>query len=26
MPSFKKKISDADERWSIINYLRTFKK
>ena len=26
MPSFKKKIPDADERWSIISYLRTFKK
>jgi mono/diheme cytochrome c family protein len=26
MPSFKKKIPEADERWSIINYLRTFKK
>ena len=26
MPSFKKKIPDADERWSIINYMRTLKK
>jgi len=26
MPSFKKKIPDADERWSIINFLRTLKK
>ena len=26
MPSFKKKIADADDRWSIINYMRTFKK
>jgi mono/diheme cytochrome c family protein len=26
MPSFKKKIADADERWSIVNYMRTFKK
>jgi mono/diheme cytochrome c family protein len=26
MPSFKKKIPDTDERWSIINYMRTFKK
>ena len=26
MPSFKKKITDADERWSIVNYMRTFKK
>lgn len=26
MPGFKKKIPDADERWSIISYLRTFKK
>ena len=26
MPSFKKKIPDADERWSIVNYIRTFKK
>jgi mono/diheme cytochrome c family protein len=26
MPSFKKKIPDADERWSVVNYMRTFKK
>jgi len=26
MPGFKKKIPDADERWSIVNYMRTFKK
>lgn len=26
MPGFKKKIPDADERWSIINYMRTLKK
>lgn len=26
MPSFKKKIQDADERWAIVNYMRTFKK
>ena len=26
MPGFKKKIPDADERWSIVNYIRTFKK
>jgi mono/diheme cytochrome c family protein len=26
MPSFKKKIPDTDERWSIINYVRTLKK
>jgi mono/diheme cytochrome c family protein len=26
MPSFKKKIPDADERWSIINFIRTLKK
>ena len=26
MPSFKKKLPDADERWSIVNYLRTLKK
>ncbi|MBH2003611.1 MAG: c-type cytochrome [Sphingobacteriia bacterium] len=25
MPSFKKKIPDADEIWSIINYMRTLK-
>ena len=26
MPSFKKKIPDADERWSIVDYIRTLKK
>jgi len=26
MPSFKKKIPDADDIWSIVNYVRTFKK
>jgi mono/diheme cytochrome c family protein len=26
MPSFKKKIPDADERWSLVNFIRTFKK
>ena len=26
MPSFKKKIPDEDEIWSIVNYLRTLKK
>jgi len=26
MPNFKKKIPDADERWALVNYMRTFKK
>ncbi|HET9055613.1 MAG TPA: c-type cytochrome [Chitinophagaceae bacterium] len=26
MPSYKKKLPDADERWTLINYVRTFKK
>ena len=26
MPAFKKKIPDADDMWSIVNYIRTFKK
>ena len=26
MPSFKKKIPDADDRWNLVNYIRTFKK
>jgi len=26
MPTFKKKIPDAEERWSIVNYIRTLKK
>ena len=25
MPGFKKKIPDADERWSIVNFMRTLK-
>jgi len=25
MPSFKKKLPDAEELWSVINYMRTFK-
>ncbi|AYB35149.1 c-type cytochrome [Chryseolinea soli] len=25
MPSFKKKIPDADELWSLVNYIRTLK-
>ncbi|HSB94748.1 MAG TPA: c-type cytochrome [Flavitalea sp.] len=25
MPSFKKKIPDDDDRWSLINYIRTLK-
>ena len=25
MPSFKKKVPDADERWSLVNYMRTLK-
>lgn len=25
MPSFKKKVPDADEMWSIVNYIRTMK-
>lgn len=25
MPSFKKKISDADDLWSVVNYMRTLK-
>ena len=25
MPSFKKKIPDEDEIWSLVNYMRTFK-
>ena len=25
MPSFKKKVPDADELWSIVNHIRTFK-
>lgn len=26
MPSFKKKITDPEEIWSVVNYIRTFKK
>ncbi len=26
MPSFKKKLPDADERWNLVNYMRTLKK
>ena len=26
MPSFKKKIADKDDIWSIVNYVRTLKK
>ncbi|UKJ06112.1 c-type cytochrome [Solitalea lacus] len=26
MPSFKKKITDPEDLWSIVNYMRTFKK
>jgi len=26
MPNFKKKIPDDDERWAIVNFMRTFKK
>ncbi len=26
MPSFKKKIPDQEDIWSVINYIRTFKK
>jgi mono/diheme cytochrome c family protein len=26
MPSFKKKIPDTEDLWSVINYVRTFKK
>lgn len=26
MPSYKKKIPDADEIWGLVNYIRTFKK
>lgn len=26
MPNFKKKLPDADERWSLVNFMRTFKK
>ena len=26
MPSFKKKIPDAEDIWNVVNYMRTFKK
>jgi mono/diheme cytochrome c family protein len=26
MPNFKKKLPDADDRWNLVNYLRTLKK
>ena len=26
MPSFKKKIPDEDDRWSVVNFMRTLKK
>ena len=26
MPSFKKKIPDEDDRWGLVNYMRTLKK
>ncbi|MBL7728219.1 MAG: cytochrome c [Dinghuibacter sp.] len=26
MPSFKKKINDADDRWNLVNFMRTLKK
>ena len=26
MPSFKKKIPDAEDLWSVVNYIRTLKK
>jgi len=26
MPSFKKKLPDADERWALVNFMRTLKK
>jgi len=25
MPSYKKKIPDADDMWAVVNYMRTFK-
>lgn len=25
MPNFKKKLPDADDRWHLVNYIRTFK-
>jgi mono/diheme cytochrome c family protein len=26
MPAFKKKIPDEEDRWSVVNFTRTFKK
>lgn len=26
MPAFKKKLPDADDRWSLVNYIKTLKK
>ncbi len=26
MPNFKKKLPDADDRWNLVNFIRTFKK
>jgi mono/diheme cytochrome c family protein len=26
MPSFKKKVAEDDDRWLLVNYLRTLKK
>ena len=26
MPSFKKKVADEDDRWSLVNFMRTLKK
>ena len=26
MPSFKKKLPDADDRWNLVNFMRTLKK
>jgi hypothetical protein len=26
MPSFKKKIPEAEERWALVNFMRTLKK
>jgi mono/diheme cytochrome c family protein len=26
MPGFKKKVADEDDRWSLVNYIKTFKK
>lgn len=26
MPSFKKKVSDEDDRWALVNFMRTLKK